>query len=190
MASKLGYEYVGIELRPEQIEANQQQAASICQNPLPLWIQGDSSNLDTLWGGAADMIFTCPPYGNLETYSDDPRDLSGMMWDSFESAYEEILVKSVRLLKDSSFLAMVVGNFRDKKTGQYRNLVRTTDRIMEKAGVQLYTEAIIVTAVGSATIRAPRSFDAGRKITRTHQHLVVYLKGDPKRACSKLGPVR
>ena len=28
----------------------------------------------------ADLVFSCPPYGDLETYSDNPADLSNMEW--------------------------------------------------------------------------------------------------------------
>jgi hypothetical protein len=42
----------------------------------PTWVNGDSSNIDILAPGEYDMVFSCPPYGDLEVYSDDPEDLS------------------------------------------------------------------------------------------------------------------
>jgi hypothetical protein len=42
VASKLGRQYVGIELRPEQCAANRDQAATICGDPMPVWHNGDS----------------------------------------------------------------------------------------------------------------------------------------------------
>src|SRR5262249_25656604 len=42
VASKLGRPYVGVDLRPEQIAANREQAARICDHPQPVWHVGDS----------------------------------------------------------------------------------------------------------------------------------------------------
>ena len=72
VASQLGRAYVGIELRAEQVAANRAQAA-LGAGPAPQWITGDSRNIETLAAKVdADLIFSCPPYWNLEVYSDDP----------------------------------------------------------------------------------------------------------------------
>ena len=66
VASQLGRAYVGIELRAEQVAANQAQAA-LGAGPLPKWITGDSRDIANLAKGVdADLIFICPPYWNLE----------------------------------------------------------------------------------------------------------------------------
>src|SRR5262249_44842854 len=79
VASKLGHAYTGIDLSARQLAANREQAARICANGIiPTWINGDSTNLEQLVpdGAMFDMIFSCPPYGDLEVYSDAPEDLS------------------------------------------------------------------------------------------------------------------
>jgi hypothetical protein len=53
----------------------------------------------------------------------------------------------------------------------------------------LYNEAILVTAVGSLPIRVGRQFEAGRKLGKTHQNVLVFLKGDARRATAAIGPV-
>lgn len=71
VATKLGFEYVGIELRDEQVKANQLQAKNIGVNPE--YIIGDSDEkLDNI-SKRFDFIFSCPPYYNLEIYSDKKR---------------------------------------------------------------------------------------------------------------------
>ena len=73
VASRLGRRHVGIELRPEQVAANRAQLA-FAADPLPDWRVGDAHDLGTIASDvAADLIFSCPPYWNLERYSDDPR---------------------------------------------------------------------------------------------------------------------
>ena len=62
VASVLDYDYTGIELRREQVQANMKQI--IPDKKVPSWITGDSDNVHTLVKPNAkfDMIFSCPPY--------------------------------------------------------------------------------------------------------------------------------
>ena len=53
----------------------------------------------------------------------------------------------------------------------------------------LYNEAILVTAVGSLPIRVGRQFSAGRKLGKTHQNVLVFVKGDWRKATAACGPV-
>jgi hypothetical protein len=53
----------------------------------------------------------------------------------------------------------------------------------------LYNEAILVTAVGSLSIRVGRQFSSGGKLGKTHQNVLVFVKGDPKAATDACGAV-
>lgn len=190
VAAKLGREYVGFELRPEQVEANRAQAAELCSEGVaPAWVQGDSrltiSAQDDL---EADFVFTCPPYGDLEVYSDADEDLSNMAHSEFIAAYREIIAAAVARLKDNRFAAVVIGDFRDKD-GIYRNFVSDTIAAFQDAGAALYNEAILVTAVGSLPIRAGKQFATSRKLGKTHQNVLVFVKGDPLEATRAIGEV-
>jgi DNA modification methylase len=183
VAATLGLHYVGVELRREQVEANEAQAADICRdlvNP-PRYVCGDSRKIDALATGAYDFLFTCPPYGDLEVYSDDPRDLSTLGPDDFDSAYAEVIAKSCALLRDDRFACVVVGDYRDKR-GNYRNFVGKTIDAFLRAGLHLYNEAILVTPAGSLPVRTKKQFDTSRKMGKTHQNILVFVKGDGKRA--------
>lgn len=188
VAHLMGREYTGVELRPEQVAANVEQGEAICDT-CPTWITGDSAHLDELVGdGGYDFLFTCPPYADLEVYSDDPADISNMPWEEFLEAYETILSKAVAKLAEDRFAVVVIGEVRDKK-GFYRNLVGRTVDIMVKAGAGYYNEAILVTPAGSLPIRAGKQMDASRKLGKTHQNVLTFCKGDPKRAAGRLGDV-
>lgn len=189
VASKLGRQYVGIDLRPEQLVANREQAARICDDPQPVWVEGDSVNLPALIPDVqADFVFSCPPYADLEVYSDDPRDLSAMDYDAFLGAYRQIIAASVALLKSDRFACFVVGDVREK-SGMYRGLPWQTVAAFEAAGAKLYNEAVLVTAVGSLPIRASEAFEKSRKLGKTHQNVLVFVKGDPKKATQAIGSV-
>jgi hypothetical protein len=183
VAGALGRHYWGCDLRPEQIAANEAQADEIAPRVRPVWVCGDS--MDTLTDApAADFVFSCPPYGDLEKYSDDPRDLSAMDWHAFVAAYKRIILRAVGKMKPDTFACFVVGDFRDGK-GFYRNFVSETIDGFEQAGARLYNEAILATAIGSASMRVTKQFEASRKMAKTHQNVLVFCKGDPREAARK-----
>lgn len=183
VATLLGKRYWGCDLRQEQIEANNLQADEIKPALRPYWICGDS--MDALIDAPeADLVFSCPPYGDLEKYSDDPRDLSSMEWHTFVAAYKRIILRSVQRMKQDSFACFVVGDFRDPK-GFYRNFVSKTIEGFEESGAKLYNEAILLTCVGSLPIRVSKQFESGRKLGKTHQNVLVFCKGDWRKASAK-----
>ena len=180
VASCMGFKYWGSELRQEQVDANRSQAGKICNTNKPEYVCGDS--MKTLKGAPdADFIFSCPPYGDLEKYSDDPNDLSSMEWHTFLAAYKRIILRSCMTLKTDRFACFVVGDFRCKK-GFYRDFVSETIRGFRDCGMELYNEAILLTAFGNAGMRAAHQFDSSRKMVKTHQNILVFCKGDPQKA--------
>ena len=183
VASLLGYRYWGCDLRAEQISANNAQRG-ICKDApnQPVWITGDSRETLPV-APQADFIFSCPPYGDLERYSDDPKDLSTMSYHAFLAAYKQVLEAAAARLKSNRYLCLVVGDFRDPKTGNYRGFVADTILICrELLKLPLYNEAILVTAIGSLPVRVGKQFEAGRKLGKTHQNVLVFVKGDGKKA--------
>jgi len=175
VASHCGRQYVGMDLREEQIQANRSQS-NVAQDPQPVWHCGDSRTIDKVCSDIkADMVFSCPPYADLEVYSEDPNDLSTLSYPEFRAAYFEIIQKACSLLKPNSFACFVVGDVRDKK-GNYYNFVGDTVEAFRAAGLHYYNEAILVTAVGSLPIRAGRQFAASRKLGKTHQNVLVFKK--------------
>jgi DNA modification methylase len=178
VAACLGRSYTGIDLRPEQIAANEKQAGRI--GVAPRWLEGDSRNLAELAPDPVDFVFSCPPYADLEVYSDDPRDLSTLAYAEFLAAYRAIIAAAAGLLKENRFACFVVGDVRDAK-GFYRSFVADTIVAFQDVGLKLYNEAILVTAVGSLPIRVGKQFGSYRKLGKTHQNVLVFYRGDPAR---------
>jgi hypothetical protein len=190
VASKCGRGYVGIDLSERQCAANEAQAEAICggNGEMPIWACGDAADLGTLETDAADFVFSCPPYGDLEVYSDNPADLSTMPHATFMAAYRKIVAAAIADLKPDRFACFVVGDYRDKQ-GFYRNFPGETVAVFEMAGAGLYNEMILVTAAGSLPIRAGKQFAATHKVGKTHQNVLVFCKGDPRKATEACGPV-
>ena len=194
VAALLGRDYIGIDLRPEQIAANEQQAQAIFTDwphpkGTPVWLAGDSAELPKVAKGKPatyDFVFTCPPYYDLEKYSADPRDLSNAgEYHKFLDLYRTIIGHACQYLKPDRFAAFVVGEVRDKQ-GCYHGLVPDTIRAFVDHGLAYYNEFILVTPLGTAPVRASAQFTAGRKTVKAHQNLLVFCKGDAKAAAEQV----
>lgn len=178
VAAKLGYDYHGIDLRQEQIDANIANAKQI--GVCPNWYCDDSLNADKYVADeSCDLVFSCPPYVDLEVYSDDPRDISNMDYDGFCKVYSKIISIACRKLKQDRFAVFVVGDVRDKK-GFYRNFVDYTKKCFNDNGCMTYNELILIEQFGTAGMRAAHTFGALRKVIKTHQNMLVFYKGNPK----------
>ena len=190
VAGALGRRYVGIDLRPEQVDANKEQHREICPNADVQWICGDSREVLSSDDAPdeVDLVFSCPPYADLEVYSDDPADISTMEIAQFIEAYRDIIRQSVDRLRNDRFAVIVIGDARDKR-GMYYNLIGETVRAFADAGCGFYNEAVLVTSVGSLPIRIGRIFPAGRKLGKTHQNVLVFVKGDPMKAAQNCGQI-
>lgn len=184
VASCLGYKYWGCDLRAEQIEANKEQLNERTRGQYrPKWIAGDSLERVSE-GPRADFVFSCPPYGDLEKYSDDPKDISNMKFENFLETYRAIISKSLERLKNNRFACFVVSNYRCKKTGAMRDFTGATISAFEaNAGVRFYNDVCLINSVGSGCLRARRIFVNGnQKVVKMHQNVLVFVKGKSAKA--------
>jgi len=127
-----------------------------------------------------DLIFTCPPYWNLETYSEQDNDMSAI------SNYADFLVEMGRvyskcssLMYEESYCCFVVADFRDYSEG--RKLINrlvpfVSDMIRcgEDAGLSLYDKVIIKKPMGTAPSRL--KLWNKRKTVRIHEELLIFKK--------------
>jgi DNA modification methylase/predicted transcriptional regulator len=180
VATEMGYIYNGIDLSDEQIEANKKQSAK------PNWITGDSEwVIDSIYDKTQDFVFTCPPYYDLEKYTDNPADLSNMEEDEFDKKYYSILNKAARKLKDNRFFAIVVSEVREQSTtgnykiGKYKGLVWKTIRACEEAGLHFYNDMILFNSQHQASRVVDTYFERNRKVASVHQNILVFVKGNP-----------
>lgn len=196
VASVLGKYYTGVDLRKEQIEANEKQFDEIKKEFSGInfnkinWICGDSVNIKKLVNNDKfDLLFSCPPYYDLEVYSDNEKDISNLStYDEFINIYEKIISESCSMLNDNSFACFVVGDIRDKK-GFYRNFIGDTINAFRKNGLNYYNEIILMNSCGSLPIRINKQFNSSRKIGKRHQNILIFYKGDVKNIKEKFGDV-
>jgi DNA modification methylase len=177
VSSYLGNEFTGIELREEQVQLNNERVAGMTAK----YIHDDGQNVAKhIKADSQDLLFSCPPYYDLEKYSDLENDASNQdSYEDFIAILENAFKSALTCLKDERFAVIVVGDVRDKKTGFYYNFIDDVKRIFKQNGVPLYNEIILIETGASTALRAARYMET-RKVAKMHQNILVFYKGDPK----------
>ena len=184
VAGTMGHRYIGTDLNKTQIQANYDNLEEYMYDIKGVsWHNMNGLHLDTLYTLAdekADLVFTCPPYGDLELYTDDPDDISNMDYDSFMGTLLGILLRAFNCLNDNRFMVVVVSDFRNPKTGLYRGFPAELTYKLKDMNVQLYNEFILVNSEGTLPFRVTKQFQQNRKAGKMHQNVLVFIKGDPR----------
>ena len=135
-----------------------------------------------------DMLFSCPPYYDLEVYSDLENDASNQdTYEDFLKILENAFTNSVKCLKDDRFAVVVVGDVRDEM-GVYYCFPDDIKRIFRNAGMCLYNELVLVDCIGTAGVRANRLMK-NRKVVKQHQNVLVFYKGDINKIKDNFAPI-
>jgi DNA modification methylase len=180
VASKERRNYIGIDIREEQLAANRVQVGNLCDSHIPQYYHTDANRTDEY-----DFFFTCPPYFDLEVYSDRDDDLSNMTEECFWEEYTKIITDAITHLRTDRFAAIVVGDVR-RNDGSYIQLPQKTVDIFVNAGMSLYNELILLQEPATAAMRAFNYMNASRKIAKCHQNVFVFVKGDAVKATERL----
>ena len=178
VSAYLGNDFTGVELREKQAALNNERVEGMKAR----YICDDGQNVAKhIEPESQDLLFSCPPYFDLEKYSDLPNDASNQgSYEGFIKILENAFTGAVSCLKQNRFAAICVGDVRDKNTGFYYDFCGDIKRIFKENGMRLYNEIILVEQTASTALRASRYMDS-RKVAKTHQHLLVFFKGDPKK---------
>lgn len=173
-----GRPFTGIELREEQVKQNQM---IVDANGLDArYILDDAVNVKNHFKKESmDFMFSCPPYADLEVYSDLENDLSNMDYDVFFEVIKQVYTDCFSVLKNERFAVITIGEVRHKNTGCYIGLVPKIIQIMIDVGFNYYNELILNTPVGNLMMRAGRYMNQNRKIGKNHQNVLVFYKGNP-----------
>lgn len=174
-----GYEFTGIELRQEQVDINNRALAD--RSLSVKYICDDGRNVAKYFDtDSQDLLFSCPPYFDLEHYSDLENDASNQKsYECFIKILHDAFVSAIGCLKENRFAVIVVGDVRDKHSGFYYDFCGDIKRIFKDGGMSLYNEIILVETGASTALRASRYMDT-RKVAKMHQNILVFYKGNPK----------
>lgn len=186
VAGLMGYKYTGIELRPEQVDVNNEYTLRYHD---VAYICGDSRKvIHCDLSLRYDFCLTSPPYFNLEEYSTKKEDLSGVKYQEFKSGLSMIFHGVHEKLKEDSFCVVKLGEVRDNN-GVFYGLVPDFINMMKQIGFYYYNEIILINQSGSAALRAAGNMKS-RKVVKCHQNVLVFYKGDIKHIKDKFEILR
>ena len=176
VSSYLGNNFTGIELRQEQTDLNNRRVKGFNAK----YICDDGRNvLNHIEENSQDLLFSCPPYFDLEVYSDLENDASNQeTYEDFIAIIENAFTSAVKCLKENRFAVITVGDVRDKN-GFYYNFIDDIKRIFINNNMKLYNELILIESIGTLPQRVGR-FMEHRKIGKCHQNVLVFYKGNTK----------
>lgn len=179
VAAHKGFNITGIELRKEQVENTERIANTLQVSNKLNMVCDDVLNIDKLVkNNSQDVIFSCPPYYDVEEYSSDKRDFSNKDEADFDKLLSEVIKKSVKKLKDNRFAVFVVSEVR-RPDGTYRGFVPKVIKWFEDAGMSYYNEIILINSIGTLPLRINKAW-ANRKVGKMHQNVLVFFKGKIK----------
>lgn len=174
VAHKLGSYYTGIELRQEQVNINLDRITI----DMGKYVCDDGQNVGNhIPLNSQDLLFSCPPYFDLEIYSDLPNDASNQgTYEDFLHILDVAFTDAINCLKDNRFAVIVVGDIR-MPDGFYYDFITDIKNIFINNGMGLYNEMILVEPIGTLPQRVAR-YMVNRKIGKCHQNVLVFYKGD------------
>lgn len=174
VSAVLGRKYIGIDLRPEQVAENIQQAKRVDVDGCE-WREGDAFIEKA---PAHDLLFTCPPYGSLEKYSDDRRCFANMDYTNFIVRLSVVITNWAKALKPGGFAVVVANNFREKQKGRYTNLRPMCAELtmLVSKHLEFWEDCAFLTPLGTVPVRASHNFATGHKLGRCWQRVLVWRK--------------
>src|ERR1700744_52811 len=112
----MGHRYTGFEIRQEQIDENEKLLKELKLEGAT-YVKSDGRFLDT--SDKFDCAITCPPYYDLEQYSTLANDISSFSsYAEFDASMWLCAQAHRERMKPGAFVCIIVGLFRDKKTGE------------------------------------------------------------------------
>jgi len=171
VSTKMGHKYTGIEIRKEEVDRLKEQ--------MKKWnihfeiLNEDSSKYKP--NKMFNFAFTCPPYYDLEIYSNLDGDLSNSYsYGNYLDKLKMVLRNIYDVLEENSFAIFVVGDFRNKE-GFLEHLNGDLVRIASYVGFKLWDEIIWMGASNVALTRCGK-FEVNRKSVRMHEYIIILKK--------------
>lgn len=173
VSSIMGHTYVGFEIRQEQISENEALLKAFKLTGAT-YILNDGRFLDNPdIDGYFDCAITCPPYYDLEVYSDQQDDISNLgSYAEFNASMWLCAQAHRERMKPGAFVCIIVGLFRDKK-GELIDFPADTVENFRDAGFTYWQNIILSKNFASAAVRAGNAWK-GKKLVPRHENLLIF----------------
>lgn len=126
-------------------------------------------------GEIADIVYTCPPYWNVERYESTENQLSDIKdYNKFLEIYKTILHKASDVLKPGGFFVIVIANFR--RNGKFYDFRTDTSQIL-KEKLDLHDEVILEMSPAKRHPLYPQAI-TNLNMLKTHEYCLIFRKQD------------
>ncbi len=177
MAAASGYEYVGVEIRGDEVEAvyERLEGAGVTATILEADSRLARRHFTAGW---ADFVYTCPPYYDLEQYGGPEGDLSmADDYDTFLAGIADVVENQAHIQKPGTLAVWVVGLHRNRN-GTLLPLHHDIATIHTNTGYH-YHEEVVLAQRNNGAIQRVGNFDKGnRRLIRIHEYVQVFRRAD------------
>lgn len=134
---------------------------------------GDGTKVECIGTDSVDLLFTSPPYFDLEVYEDTPRQLSTLpSYDDFMHEMYKAAQRYYAVLKPEGYAVFVVGDWRIN--GKLRLFHHDLIDVMCQAG--FYVHDFIVHKLNSPSIIGCAAYEPHGFVTKSHEYVLVFKK--------------
>jgi len=139
-----------------------------------LWHKPGELCLENVQQESQDLLFTCPPYWDIEDYGENPGQAEAA------DTYEEFLENMARIydscyhaLKPGAFACVIVNDFRKDKI--FYPYHADTLRILQQVGFNCH-DMIIMKYASSIQSMFTNQLYKARKVAKIHEYILVMRK--------------
>ena len=173
----LNRRYIGYDVSPitynwlkeffdSQITLNQDKIKPILYNK-------DGLKIEDIDDGSVDLIFTCPPYFNIEKYETCEEQLSDINnYDLFLAKLGKGIEKYYQVLKNEKFCIFVVGDWR--VNGELKLFSQDVINLFLKNKFLMHD--FIIHKLNSVAIVGCANFEANNFVCKSHEYVLVFKK--------------
>ncbi len=185
VAISLGRTYVGYDISPEMFKRGKNYIDYLESRDVGAFfggevkkdyrlILGDGTKLEGMNDSCVDLVFTCPPYWNIEKYEDVPRQLSSATsYRDFLRLIQDGLISARRVLKRGGFLVYVVADFRAER--ELKNFHGDLIEIGKEVELKYWDIVISILLSPFAAMQAAKC-DKQKYTSKKHEYIVVFKK--------------
>ena len=177
VAASYGYEYKASEIRQNQCDVNNK----ICQDlNSATWIKSNSSKYKP--EGKFDLIFSCPPYYQVEEYLDyDGKSPDGELnniptYEQFRDTLFSGYKHGIEALNENCFFVVMTGDSRNKD-GAYYGCEAEHELFFRDQGLHIYNKIVYLECEFTRLAHAKVTLNY-RKFPKREQKILVFFKGD------------
>lgn len=172
VTTKLGRDYYGYEITPKTYNRAIEHFNKV--NVKPHLYMADGTLLNETPDNFADLIYTCPPYYNIEEYESVAGQLSDSdTYASFINSIDRCAENCFRVAKEGTFCIWVVADFREN--GKLVNFHSDTINSFTKAGYD-YHDIIIMENISPFATLTTFQAACKRYTPKTHEYILVFRK--------------